>query len=146
MTGTVTHIHIAGRHGAEPVSVDEVHAVAGKGLEGDRYFGSVRNVTIVCAGELDRGAAELGMDRIVPGSTRRNLTVTLDALPRTHGTGIRIGEVEVAVWRDCAPCETLEAGVAPGARKALKGRAGISATVTKGGIIRVGDIVEVDAT
>jgi MOSC domain-containing protein YiiM len=143
MTGTVTHIHIAKRHGAKPVAVDEVRAVAGEGLEGDRYFGTVRNVTIVCDGELVDAAADLGLDEIVPGSTRRNITVSLDALPRNHGTEISLGEAAVTVWRDCAPCETLESSVGPGAKDALVGRAGISAVVTTGGLIRVGDRVEV---
>ena len=145
MTGVVTHIHVGSQHGAEPQSLDEVRAVANQGLEGDRNFGSIRNVTIVCDGELAKAAADLGQDAIIPGSTRRNITVTLDELPRTHGTNIRLGEVVVEVWRDCAPCDYMESVVGAGARDALKGRAGISATVTQGGMIRVGDPVVVSS-
>jgi MOSC domain-containing protein YiiM len=145
MSGTVSHIHIGSHHGAEPQPLDEVRAVANHGLEGDRNFGSIRNVTIVCEGELAKTAADLGTDTLVPGSTRRNITVTLDELPRTHGTEISIGEVLVEVWRDCSPCELMETAVGPGARVALRGRAGISATITRGGVIRVGDPVVVDS-
>ena len=108
MAGTVSQIHIGSRHGADPESLDEVRAVEDQGLEGDRYFGSILNVTIVCEGELAKVAADLGDEAIAPGATRRNITVTLDELPRTHGTEIRLGEVLVEVWRDCAPCEYME--------------------------------------
>ena len=145
MDGTVRHIHIGSAHGATLESVDEVRAVAGQGLEGDRNFGSIRNVTIVADGELEKAAAELGFDEIAPGATRRNITVSLDELPRTHGTEIQLGEVTVEVWRDCAPCEVMEMSVGPGARGALHGRAGISATVKQGGTIRVGDPVSISA-
>ena len=94
-------------------------------------------------GRLSKAAADLGEEAIAPGATRRNITVTLDELPRTHGTEIRLGEVLVEVWRDCAPCEYMEETVGQGARNALKGRSGISAKITKGGMIRIGDSVVV---
>lgn len=143
MTGTVRSIHTGPTHGAELDSLDSVVAVVGKGLEGDRNFGSIRNVTIVCDGELDAAAADLGIEAIPPGATRRNITVSLDALPRQHGTPIRLGEVVVEVRRDASPCELMETSVGPGAQEALRNRAGVSATVTVGGTIRVGDPVVV---
>jgi len=140
---TVTAIHIASEYGADVRPVTEAEAVAGKGLMGDRYFGTTRQVTIVCRGELDRAAADLGGDAIPAGATRRNITVDLDELPRTHGTPLRIGEVELQVWRECTPCQVMETSVGPGARAALEDRAGISATVVTGGTIRVGDPIVV---
>ena len=96
---------------------------------------------MVATGELAEAAAALGVDSIVDGSTRRNLTIDVGSIPRKHGTRIQIGEVTLAVWRDCAPCELMEQTVGPGARAALKDRAGVSATVVKGGVIAVGDPV-----
>lgn len=145
MQGTVRHIHIGPSHGGPLQSVDEVQAVADQGLEGDRNYGSLRNVTIVCDGELDAAAAELGIPEIPPGSTRRNITVSIDELPRNHGTEIQLGEVIVAVWRDSTPCEVMNESVGSGAREALRGRAGVSATVRRGGTIRVGDPIVVTA-
>ncbi|MDH3248999.1 MAG: sulfurase, partial [Acidimicrobiia bacterium] len=78
---------------------------------------------------LEAAAAELGVERIEGGATRRNITVELPSLPRTHGTRIEIAEAVLAVWRDCTPCDVMEASVAPGARAALRNRAGVSATV-----------------
>lgn len=141
--GTVTHLLIAPAYGEPTVSVPEVTAVTGQGLEGDRYFGRVRQVTLVATGELLEAATVLGLQSIDAGATRRNITVELPSLPRRHGTPIVIGSAELTVWRDCPPCELMETEVGPGARAALRNRAGISATVTRGGVIRLGDTVEV---
>ena len=141
MHGTVTAIHIASEYGKPVEPVSEIEAVAGKGLAGDRYFGTRRQVTLVAAGELEAASAELGAARIVDGATRRNITVDLPSLPREHGARIEIGDVALEVWRDCAPCEVMETSVGPGARAALIDRAGVSATVVEGGVIRVGDLV-----
>lgn len=134
-------IHIASEYGKPVEAVSEIEAVAGKGLVGDRYLGTRRQVTLVATGELDAAAGELGADRIEQGATRRNITVDLPSLPRTHGSQIEIGEAVLEVWRDCAPCEVMETAVGPGARAALRDRAGVSATVVAGGLIRVGDVV-----
>ena len=125
------------------VAHGEIEAVAGKGLVGDRDFGKTRQVTIVCSGELDAAAAELGLAEIPPGSTRRNLTVDLPTLPRAHKTQIRIGDVLFEVRRDCSPCLVMNTEVAQGAEQALVGRGGVSAHVLESGIIRVGDAVTV---
>lgn len=141
MHGTVTSIHIATEYGEPVEAIRQVEAVAGQGLAGDRYYGTRRQVTLVATGELDAAAVELGAERIDDGATRRNITVDLPSLPRAHGTLIEIGEVVLAVWRDCAPCEVMETSVGPGARAALRDRAGVSATVVEGGVIQVGDEV-----
>jgi MOSC domain-containing protein YiiM len=141
MHGTVIGIHIAPGYGRPVEPVPEVEAVAGKGLRGDRYFGTRRQVTLVATGELHAAAAELGAGRIEHGATRRNITIDLPSLPRAHGTRIEIGETVLEVWRDCAPCEVMESAVGPGARVALRDRAGVSATVVEGGVIRIGDPV-----
>jgi len=137
----VSAIHIASAYGEPTTPVSEAIAVAGQGLEGDRYFGKTRQVTIVATGELDKAAADLGIDAIEVGATRRNITIVADALPRQHGARIQIGDVALQVWRDCAPCEVMETAVGPGAKAALKDLAGVSATVATGGTIRQGDSV-----
>lgn len=140
----VSAIHIAPAYGEPATPVSEVVAVLGQGLEGDRYFGKTRQVTLVATGELEKAAANLGVDAIKVGATRRNITVVADALPRQHGARIHLGDVTLEVWRDCAPCELMETVVGPGARAALKDLAGVSATVVTGGTIRPGDSVSFD--
>lgn len=144
MQPTLLHIHVASAHGAPMRAVDSVEAVAGSGLVGDRHLGvRTRQVTLVCTGELEETAAALGLAGIPPGATRRNLTIDVPVLPREHGVRIVVGEVELSVWRDCTPCEQMERSVAVGAKEALRDRSGISATVERGGTIRVGDPVEI---
>lgn len=142
MSSTLTHIHIAPTHGAPLTELRSVQAITGKGLEGDRNLGRTRQVTIVARGELEAAAEALGR-QIMPGSTRRNLTIDVDDVPRTHGTTIEIGSVTLTVWRDCAPCELMEEAVGPGARAALRLRAGVSAGVESGGLLSVGDPVKI---
>jgi len=139
---SVTHLHLATAHRGEVTEVPEVLAVEGQGLEGDRYLGTTRNVTVVAEGELEAAAAQLGYP-ILPGSTRRNITVDADRLPRTTGTLIQIGDATLSVWRDCPPCSRMYETVGPQAREVLAGRAGIAALVVKGGMIRVGDPVRI---
>ena len=131
---------------ADLVVCDALTLIDGEqgGIEGDRHLGQRRAVTVVCTGELAVAAAEHGVDAIDGISTRRNIVVDLDVLPRTHGTRFMIGETELEVWRDCAPCNLMDEFFGDGARQALQQRCGISATVVRGGIIRLGDPVRVD--
>lgn len=141
---SVTHIHLSTAHRAGLTEVSEVQAVEAQGLEGDRYLGTTRNVTVVARGELEAAARELGYP-IPAGATRRNITVDADRLPRTTGTLIHLGEATLSVWRDCPPCDRMYQEVGPRAREALAGRAGIAARVVKGGMIRVGDAVHIES-
>lgn len=142
MAGTLRFIGIASGYGSDIEPRAEATLVADHGIDGDRYAGSVRQVTVVCTGEADKAAAELGRP-IDPAATRRNLVVDLPELPRSHGTEIRIGDTVLSVWRDCAPCEIMDDIFGPGAKQALHRKAGISARVVIGGTIRLGDPVTV---
>jgi MOSC domain-containing protein YiiM len=139
----VVAIHTAPRSGAALVSHHAIEAVLGKGLIGDRHFGrySKGQITVVSADELAAAAAELGYE-VPVGSTRRNVTIEGVQLPRAPGTRIGLGEVVVEVYRDAAPCATMEASVGPGAQAALRGRSGIRGLIVTGGTLRVGDPVE----
>ncbi len=141
---SVTNIHLSDAHRSGLTEVPGVRAVKDQGLEGDRYLGTARNVTMVASGELEAAARELGYP-IPPGATRRNITVDADRLPRTTGTLIGVGDAVLSVWRDCPPCERMYQTVGPGAKEALAGRAGISAKVVQGGMIRVGDPVVIES-
>lgn len=140
---SLLHIHTASGHGKPMVAHGEIEVVTGKGLVGDRDYGRTRQVTLVCTGELEAAAATLGVDAIPPGSTRRNLTVDLPELPRTYRTQVRVSEVLLEVRRDCPPCLVMNESIIPGAEHALVGRGGVSAHVLAGGVIRVGDTVEI---
>lgn len=138
-TSRVLALATAPDFGADLIAHDEIRLVEGVGIEGDRHAGKLRQVTVVCTGELARAANEHGVDAIDGVATRRNIVVDLDELSRTHGAVFTIGEAELTVWRDCAPCNLMDELFGAGARQALGKRAGISAAVTRGGIVRIGD-------
>lgn len=119
--------------------VDAVHIETGKGIVGDRYHESKhRHLTVQSLEEL--GWAEAEIERpIDPNLTRRNVTLSHGALPRTPGDHFSIGDVELQVVRDAAPCKLLEDTLGRDAKLALHKRAGVVCRTIRGGTINIGD-------
>jgi MOSC domain-containing protein YiiM len=120
-------------------AVDEVRAVAGKGLEGDRHFHEEgappgQALTLVAAEEVARAGLQ-------PGETRRQVTVRGVDVNALVGKRFRIGEVECVGVELCEPCRHLEQMTRPGIIRELAHRAGLNADVLVGGTIRIGDAV-----
>lgn len=146
--GTVVTIHLVGEARAAPVAVDEVKAVAGLGLEGDRYFkgsgsysdkpGPGRNVTLIEEEAIEAVRRDYSID-LEPGMTRRNITVRGMALNHLVGTEFTVGDARLIGVRLCEPCQHMEELSRPGARKALLHRGGLRCDILEGGTIRVGD-------
>lgn len=150
MSGTVHVIYLAPAAGAAPVAVDQVLAVAGRGLEGDRYFlgvgsfsrwpGEGRAVSLIEQEVIDAVRQEHGIE-LGDGRSRRNVVTRGVALDDLVGRTFRIGDVLLRGVRPAAPCRYLERRTAPGAMEALKGRGGLRADVLEGGFIRLGDLM-----
>ncbi len=132
---------------APMVLVADARAVAGRGLEGDRYFdgrGTFSNehahghdLTLVDAAVLD----ELGL---APEQARRNVVTRGIELEALVGRRFTVGEVECVGRRPCEPCAHLERLTRPGVLRALVHRGGLRADVVRDGVIRVGDSVEAE--
>jgi MOSC domain-containing protein YiiM len=140
--GRVEAIFIAAEHGQHPQSVESATAVAGKGLEGNRYFDEGRpetELTLIEAEQLERVAGE-GLDIDAAATGRNVLTRGID-LNALVGRRFRVGEVECRGIELCEPCTVLEAKTIPGAIKALVHRAGLNAEILAGGELRPGDAV-----
>lgn len=144
--GKVISINIASSAEAPMQTVDEVRAVPGKGLEGDRYFfrqGTFhkpqpdRELTLIEAEAIEAMKRELNVDYGLSDS-RRNI-VTRD-VPLNHlvGKEFMIGDVRVRGLRLCEPCSHLQKlsheKVLPG----LVHRGGLRAQILSEGTIRVG--------
>jgi MOSC domain-containing protein YiiM len=141
--GRVEAIFIAAEHGQHPQSVESATAVAGKGLEGNRYFDEGRpetELTLIEAEQLERIAAEDGL-AIDAAATGRNILTRGIDLNALVGLRFRVGEVECRGIELCEPCTVLEAKTVPGAIKALTHRAGLNAEILVGGELRPGDNV-----
>ena len=148
--GTVHAIHLAPTAGAPPEPVDSARAVAGHGLEGDRYYAEGgtfddregSDLTLVAADALDALAGQAGID-LDPGAHRRNVTTTGVDLAALAGEGFRIGDARCVGTGPCPPCAYLERHLdEPGLRTALAGRGGLRARIVDSGTIRTGDPIE----
>ena len=146
MAGRVEGIYIAARKKDRPQPVDRVRALAGRGLEGNRYFYDDdappgRALTLIAAEALAEGAAESGIPLDADESGRNVLTSGID-LNALVGERFRIGDVECIGVELCEPCTTLQAATRPGVIKAYVHRAGLNADILTDGEISVGDVVE----
>ncbi len=124
-----------------------VDAHTDRGLEGDHYAkpGGERQVTLIQAEHLDAVASMLGVAEVDPASVRRNIVVrgiNLLALKDRH---FAVGGAIFAFTGPCHPCSRMEAALGLGGYNALRGHGGITASVLRGGTLRVGDAVGIVA-
>jgi MOSC domain-containing protein YiiM len=131
--------------------VEEVEALAGLGLRGDRRTtrrpartGGKRQVTLMQAEHLDVVAALLGHDQVDPTRVRRNLLVAGVNLAALDLRRFRIGDVELEGAGPCHPCSRMEEddALGGGGYQALRGHGGIVARIVTGGTVRLGDEVD----
>ena len=142
--GVVEAITIAPAAEAPMQAVEAVTAIAGAGLDGDRYArgggtfspgrSDGRNLTIVAAEALEQA----GVDAL---ESRRNVVVRGVDVDALRGRRFRIGAVECVGRRRCEPCAHLERLTRPGVLRALVHRGGLRADIVAGGELRVGDEV-----
>jgi MOSC domain len=143
--GTVAAILIG--PGAEaPLSrVDEAEALAGRGLAGDRYAAGSGTFSAPGRGyELTLVEAEvLDEIRLPWEESRRNVVTRGMSLNGLVGRRFRIGSVECVGRRLAEPCAHLEKVSRPGLLHPLVHRGGLRADITRSGVIRLGDEIEV---
>jgi MOSC domain-containing protein YiiM len=147
--GRVESIHIAPRAEAPMVSLDAVRAIAGLGLEGDRYAertGSYsakpkpgRQITLIEAEAIEALERELGLV-LAPGETRRNLMTRGVALNHLVGREFKVGEVRLRGFELCEPCAGLARMTGkPQIQPGLIHRGGLRAEILEGGLMALGD-------
>lgn len=141
-TGVVEAILVAPDAEAPMARVDSAAAVAGHGLEGDRYRdgrgtfsgGVGYELTLVDADQLD----DLG---IAWETSRRNVVTRGVDLNALVGRPFTVGEVECIGRRLAEPCAHLERVEGKGLMRPLVHRAGLRADIVHDGAIAVGDAV-----
>lgn len=150
MSGTVRSIHVASEEGAAVEARERVRAVAGQGLEGDRYFRAEgtfadRNgsdLTLIEREALEGVERDYGID-LEPGVHRRNVTTEGIALNHLVDVEFRVGDATCVGTELCEPCSYLESHLEEqGVREALVHRGGLRARIVDGGSIEVGDGIE----
>ena len=166
-TGSVAALHRSDRHTFSKTSRRELVLLAGLGVEGDAHCGAtvqhrsrvavdpmqpnLRQVHLV-AGELLDELGRAGFD-VAPGAIGENVTTRgIDLLALPTGSVLSIGGTAlVALTGLRNPCKQLD-GLQPGLMGALVGRnldgavhrkAGVMGVVVLGGVVGVGDAIEV---
>jgi MOSC domain-containing protein YiiM len=144
VTIRVAALHVAPERKAPMVAVDRIEAEAGRGIVGDRYFGTRhRHVSVKSLEELAEAATARGAP-VPAAGTRRTITLDHGRIPTTPGARLTIGGVELEVVRKAAPCLVMETSVGPGARRAMHDRGGAVCRVLTSGTIAVGDTAELE--
>lgn len=143
-TGRLEWIGLRPARGQPVRRVDAARAVAGRGLEGDRYRGGgKRQVTLIQAEHLPLVSALLQREAVDPALLRRNLAVSGINVLALRTARFRIGEVELEGSGPCEPCGRMEEALGRGGYNALRGHGGITARILRGGTLQCGDDVEV---
>jgi MOSC domain-containing protein YiiM len=141
--GRVASIYI-GREPEGPMRpVQQVVAVAGRGLEGDRYFQPAdggepdREITLIESEAITAAASESGVD-IRPEDARRNVVTEGVRLDELVGETFRVGEVEVEAIEPNPPCNHLQQLAGKPLLRPLARRGGVRGRIVTGGTIEVG--------
>ena len=147
MGGTIVGIFTSPAEGDPTVPRDEVRAVAGRGLEGDRYFDSnagehdaADEITLIGAEGLAQARVEHGLD-LAPGEHRRNVVVEGVDLLSLVGQTIKVGEAQVRVMADNPGCRYLQDLIGKPVLRPLRHNGGVRGTITTTGTLHLGDPV-----
>jgi MOSC domain-containing protein YiiM len=149
--GTVLTIQIA-PNGTELLrNLDQVKAIEGMGLEGDRYYNRTgtysnkhnesREVTLIESEALEALAKDYEVE-LKGTESRRNISTQGVALNHLVGKEFKVGQAVLRGIRLCEPCTHLEEVSGKPARKGLIHRGGLRAQIIKSGLIHVGDEIE----
>jgi MOSC domain-containing protein YiiM len=148
---TIEHLYISpghnffGHHGKPPgqnptVEVEEVRCVAGRGIEGDRFFdhkddypGQITFFSMEIYEELCR---TLDVQDPDPSAFRRNALTRGVDLNELIGEEFEVQGVRFQGAAECSPCYWMDRSFAPGAEEALEGRGGLRARILSDGVLR----------
>jgi len=129
------------------ISVPEVRAIAGAGLEGDRYCRErgtfskklpSNQITLIEAEALEAAERDYGIE-LTAEESRRNVLTCGVALNHLVGREFQIGEVRLRGLKLCEPCTHLQQLTGKAVLKALRHRGGLRAEILGGGVIKVGE-------
>ena len=153
LRGKVEAIALADQATGPMRAVTQVHALAGRGLDGDRYAakagtftpdndtGRGYDLTLIEAEILDALTLPDG-GKIDYAEARRNVITSGIDLNALVGRRFRVGDAECLGQRLCEPCSHLERLTAKGVLRELIHRGGLRADVLTDGQISNGAVIE----
>jgi MOSC domain-containing protein YiiM len=150
--GKVISIQITPEGAAALASVEKVNAVAGLGLEGDRYFlrkGTYSNkhkpsreATFIESEALEALSRDYGLE-LSALESRRNIATRGVALNHLVGRTFRVGGALFKGLELCEPCGHLEQLTGRQVKAGLVHRGGLRSEIIETGMVRVGDYIDV---
>jgi len=150
-SGSVVSIHIAPARGVPTTPVDEVRAVPGMGLYGDRHFGRASNdpdgprpdreISLVEIEAIEALERDYGVS-LSPGDARRNIVTRGVSLNHLVGHEFTVGDVTLRGISPCEPCAHLASLTHEKVREGLVHRGGLRAQIVTEGIIRTGNTIQ----
>ena len=149
--GSVVALFIVDRRAAPMKKVEQLNALTGQGIEGDRYFLGTgtyskkpepgRQVTLIKSEILEWLKEEFDIT-VAPEESRRNVLTRGIEINDLVGTEFSVGPVRLRAHRLTQPCLYLEKLLdQPGLYKQLWDNGGISCEILSEGIINEGDII-----
>lgn len=133
--------HHGGPAGTNPtVETAEIRCIAGRGIEGDRYFdfkpdykGQITFFSWEVFQDLRRALDISDRD---PSVFRRNVIIEGVDLNSLIGATFELQDIRFEGSVECSPCDWMNLAFGPGAEAALKGRGGLRARILTSGILR----------
>ena len=130
----------------EILQVDTAELLINHGLVGDKSAqipGSKRQVSLIQAEYFAVMESLLNKNKISPQTLRRNIVISGLNLSVLSKQCLKINSAVLEITGNCAPCAKMEQALGYGGFNAMRNHGGINAVVKKGGVIRIGDEVEV---
>lgn len=153
MPGTIHSIYISECSDKEMEPISSAFLVAGRGVEGDRYFigkGTFSKklegnpsveVTLIEKEEIDKFNHEHNQNQKY-GDFRRNIVTTGIQLNNLVDKEFMVGSVKLKGIRLCEPCDYLAKTVNTLVLPHMVGCCGLRAQILSGGEINGGDIIK----
>lgn len=136
-----------GHHGGSPgehpmLEVAEMRCVAGRGVEGDRFFDYKPDfkgqITFFAEEVYAELCAQFGVHDRPPSAFRRNVITRGVDLNSLIGREFVVQGVRFRGTGECSPCYWQDGAFAPGTEAALKDRGGLRAKILTDGVLRPG--------
>ena len=122
------------------VEHQEIHCVAGQGIQGDRFFNHKENyqgqITFFALEVFEEVVRQLGVTGKYPGLTRRNVITAGVDLNSLIGVEFTVQGVQFCGVEECRPCHWMDQAIAPGAEAAFRNRGGLRAKILTSGRLR----------
>ena len=146
---SIVQIFIATERGTSMRALHEVKALVDRGLDGDRYADAKYRespncqVTLIELENIEAFTHTTGL-ALSTDAPRRNIVTSGIRLNDLCGKRFKVGEAEFEGLELCEPCGLFAKRTHREVIKLFLRKGGLRARIIKGGVIRVGDRVEVE--